>query len=143
MYGDGAWSVKNLTRKVKDYDPESDEGKNALAQLNMQKGRIAALNSQLVELGGREEIVQFLDFEEAGDGAYRHGRTPLLALVGIACDMRRGYVHHAHKRLVYIGFVIPGIDDDRSQFGDCVHEGVVHNHLAASRIDEECNQLHL
>lgn len=51
MYGEGAWSVRNLTRKVKYYDPESDAGKNALAQLNMQKDRVAAINSQLVELG--------------------------------------------------------------------------------------------
>ena len=56
MFGEGNWSVRNLSRKVRELDPESDAGKAAAAQLQLQKDRVAELNNQLVALG----------FEKAG-----------------------------------------------------------------------------
>lgn len=49
--GSGNWSIKSLERQLKDADPESSRGKSILANLEMQKNRVAALDSQLVDEG--------------------------------------------------------------------------------------------
>lgn len=49
--GSGSWSIKNLRQQLKNLDPESDEGKAVLANLNMQRDRVAQLDRQLLEEG--------------------------------------------------------------------------------------------
>ena len=49
--GSGSWSIKNLRQQLKNLDPESDEGKSVLANINMQRDRVAALDRQLLEEG--------------------------------------------------------------------------------------------
>ena len=49
--GSTSWSIKNLKQQLKNLDPESDDGKAVLANLNMQRDRVAALDRQLLEEG--------------------------------------------------------------------------------------------
>ena len=50
--GEGPWSVRNLERRLKKYkDPESIESKSTLANLEIQKNRVAAIDEQLVQEG--------------------------------------------------------------------------------------------
>lgn len=49
--GNGQFSIKSLERALKNADPESSRGQSLLANLEMQKNRVAQLDSQLVEEG--------------------------------------------------------------------------------------------
>ena len=49
--GAGQWSLKNLEKLVAEANPESDVGKVRLANLEMQKQRVAALDQQIIQEG--------------------------------------------------------------------------------------------
>lgn len=49
--GSGSWSIKNLEKALKNLDPESDKGKRVAANIEMQRGRVAALDRQLLDEG--------------------------------------------------------------------------------------------
>lgn len=49
--GSSMWSIKNLKEQLKRLDPESDDGKAVISNINMQRDRVAALDRQLLEEG--------------------------------------------------------------------------------------------
>ena len=49
--GSGSFSIKNLEKALKNLDPESDKGRRVAANLEMQRGRVAALDQQLLDEG--------------------------------------------------------------------------------------------
>ena len=49
--GNGSWSIKNLEKALKGLDPESDKGRRIAANIEMQRGRVAALDQQLLQEG--------------------------------------------------------------------------------------------
>ena len=49
--GSSMWSIKSLNEQLKRLDPESDDGKAVLANINMQRDRVAALDRKLLEEG--------------------------------------------------------------------------------------------
>lgn len=49
--GSGSWSIKNLEKAMKNLDPESDKGRRVAANIEMQRGRVAALDQQLLDEG--------------------------------------------------------------------------------------------
>ena len=49
--GSGSWSIKNLEKLLKGIDPESEKGKDIVANIERQRNRVAALDQQLLDEG--------------------------------------------------------------------------------------------
>ncbi len=72
----------------------------------------------------------------------RPGRCRLLALVGIAGDVRSSDVHHIQKVNIDVRLVVPRVDDHRAEFRNgSLQRGLVHN-LATGSVDEDRARLH-
>ena len=73
----------------------------------------------------------------------RGRRAVLLTLVGITCNMRSGNGSLVHQFKIDVRLVVPRVNDYRSQLGDGLKQGILADHLAPCRIDEESARLHL
>ena len=88
-------------------------------------------------LQSRAEIHQFLYPVVSCKGLHRHGRSVLLPLIGIAGNVRGGYVTQLYQVGVHLGFIAPGIQYEGPQLGTRMDQGLLIHHLPAGGIDED------
>ena len=72
-----------------------------------------------------------------------HGRPVLFSLIGITGNVGGGNVTEFNQVGVHIGFVAPGIQHQRPQFGTRMDKGLLIHHFSAGGIDENGTRTNL